>query len=169
MNELFTKTLRFNLIEKLIPSINRSIQFFIDKLEQPFSIKFDQEFKAHIMVDSFDKEIRYSNLSTGQKKSLDLAIIFGILQNVIAGVNFNVLVLDELFSNMDANARNTMLSLLNETLSEDKTIFVINHAEMADDFFKHKIRVTLNNKRILPDVRNAEPVIVKASHYEQIF
>lgn len=169
MNELFTKTLRFNLIDKLIPSINRSIQFFIDKLEQPFTIKFDQEFKAHIMVDSFDKEIRYANLSTGQRKSLDLAIIFGILQNVIAGVNFNVLVLDELFSNMDANARNTMLTLLNESLTEDKTIFIINHAEMSDDYFTHKIRVSISNKKIQPDVKGAQPTIVKASSYEQIF
>ena len=169
MNELLTKTLRFNLIDKLIPSINKSIQYFNDKLEQPFSVKFDQEFKPHIMVDYFNKEIRYNSLSTGQKKSLDLAIIFGMLQNVISGVNFNVLVLDELFSNMDANARNTMLSLLNESLSEEKTIFVINHAEMNDDFFKHKIRVSINNKKVLPDIKGAEPIIVKASKYEQVF
>ena len=169
MNELLTKTLRFNLIDKLIPSINKSIQYFNDKLEQPFSVKFDQEFKPHIMVDYFNKEIRYNSLSTGQKKSLDLAIIFGMLLNVISGVNFNVLVLDELFSNMDANARNTMLSLLNESLSEEKTIFVINHAEMNDDFFKHKIRVSINNKKVLPDIKGAEPIIVKASKYEQVF
>ena len=33
-NELFTKTLRYNLLETLIPHINNSIQFFINKMDQ---------------------------------------------------------------------------------------------------------------------------------------
>lgn len=168
MSELFTKTLRYNLLETLIPHINNSIQFFINKLDQSYKVEYDQEFKAHIYVDSYEKEISYNNLSTGQKKTLDLAIIFGILQNIIASVDFNVFVLDELFSNMDSDTRNTMLSLLNETLAKDnKTVFVINHAEMNDDYFAHKIRVSLENKKA-KNQKNKE-FVVKASKYEQIF
>ena len=170
MNELFTKTLRYNLLETLIPHINKSIQFFINKLDQSYKIEFDQEFKAHIFVDSFDKEIAYNNLSTGQRKSLDLAIIFGILQNVIASVNFNIIMMDELMSNMDANTRNTILSLLNETFINNneqyKSIFVVNHAEMQDDYFTHKIQVKLENKKIISASKKAgEDIIVKASNY----
>lgn len=170
MNELFTKTLRYNLLETLIPHINKSIQFFINKLDQNYKVQYDQEFKAHIFVDGWDKEIAYNNLSTGQRKSLDLAIIFGILQNVIASVNFNLFVLDELFSNMDSDARNIMLSLLNENMAADKSIFVINHAEMQDDYFKHKIRVHLENKKIKSAAKKSkEEVIIRASKYELIF
>ena len=170
MNELFTKTLRYNLLETLIPHINKSIQFFINKLDQSYKIEFDQEFKAHIFVDSFDKEIAYNNLSTGQRKSLDLAIIFGILQNVIASVNFNIIMMDELMSNMDSNTRNTILSLLNETFINNneqyKSIFVVNHAEMQDDYFTHKIQVKLENKKIISASKKAgEDIIVKASNY----
>ena len=170
MNELFTKTLRYNLLETLIPHINKSIQFFINKLDQSYKIEFDQEFKAHIFVDSFDKEIAYNNLSTGQRKSLDLAIIFGILQNVIASVNFNIIMMDELMSNMDANTRNTILSLLNETFINNneqyKSIFVVNHAEMQDDYFTHKIQVKLENKKIISASKKAgEDIIVKSSNY----
>ena len=167
MNELFTKTLRYNLLDTLIPHINKSIQYFINKLDQSFSVKYDQEFKAHIFVESFDKEIAYSNLSTGQKKSLDLAIIFGILQNVIASVDFNVFVLDELFSNMDADTRNIMLGLLEESMGKDKTIFVINHAEMNDDYFAHKVRVGLIQKKV--QTKKSGVIAVKASKYEQVF
>lgn len=168
MSELFTKTLRYNLLETLIPHINNSIQFFINKLDQSYKVEYDQEFKAHIYVDSYEKEISYNNLSTGQKKTLDLAIIFGILQNIIASVDFNVFVLDELFSNMDSDTRNTMLSLLNETLAKDnKTVFVINHAEMNDDYFAHKIRVSLENKKA--QNHKHKGFVVKASKYEQIF
>lgn len=169
MNELFTKTLRYNLLETLIPHINKSIQFFINKMDQSYKIQYDQEFKPHIFVDGWDKEIAYNNLSTGQRKSLDLAIIFGILQNVITSIDFNVFVLDELFSNMDSDARNIMLNLLKETMSEDKTIFVMNHAEMADDFFKFKIRVKLESKKMVTqNKRNREDVVVKASKYELV-
>ena len=170
MNDLFSKTLRYNLLESLIPHVNKSIQFFIDKLDQPFRVEYDEEFKPHIFTDIFDKEISYSNLSTGQKKSLDLAIIFGILHNIIANVDCNILFLDELFSNMDSNSRNTMLELLKEQLSKDKSIFIINHAEMSDDYFDHKIRVHIENKKIISEsIRKGEDVIIKASRYEQIF
>ena len=169
MNELFTKTLRYNLLETLIPHINKSIQFFINKMDQSYKVQYDQEFKPHIFVDGWDKEIAYNNLSTGQRKSLDLAIIFGILQNVITSIDFNVFVLDELFSNMDSDARNIMLNLLKETMSEGKTIFVMNHAEMADDFFKFKIRVKLESKKMVTqNKRNREDVVVKASKYELV-
>ena len=167
MNELFTKTLRYNLLDTLIPHINNSIRYYINKLDQPYKVEYDQEFKPHIYIDTFEKEISYSNLSTGQKKTLDLAIIFGILQNIIANVNFNIILLDELFSNLDADSRNTMISLIKETLSEDKSVFIINHAEMGDDLFKHKIRVSLTNKKI--STKKLGDVVVKSSHYEQIF
>ena len=170
MIELFTKTLRYNLIESLIPHINKSIQYFINKLNQPFTVKYDQEFKAHIFVDSWDREINYNNLSTGQKKTLDLAIIFGVLQNIISTIDMNIIFLDELFSNMDADTRNIMLNLLNETMVKDKSIFVVNHAEMADDFFTHKIRVSLQNKKIkyINKNKEEEEIIIKCSKYEQI-
>jgi chromosome segregation ATPase len=168
MNDLFSKTLRYKLLSSLIPQINNSIQYFINKLELDYTVSFDQEFKSHITIEGNEKQIHYTDLSTGQKKSIDVAIIFGIIQNIIANVNFNIFFLDELFSNMDTDARNNMLMLLKESvLSEDRTIFVINHSEMADDFFNHKIRVKLERKKI-PGKKD-EDYIVKASKYENIF
>ena len=169
MSELFSKTLRYNLLDTLIPHINKSINFFMNRLEQNYTIKYDQEFKAHIYVDNFAKEISYNNLSTGQRKSLDIAIIFGILNNIISNVDFNILFLDELFSNMDSNTRNIMLNLLNETISKKKSVFVVNHAEMADDYFDHKIRVAIQNKKIVSDMKGHNDVIIRASKYEYIF
>lgn len=166
LNELFTKTLRYKLLDTLVPHINSSIQQYLNKLNMNYRIQFDQEFKSHIYVDGYDKDISYKDLSTGQRKTLDIAIIFGILQNVIANVNCNVFFLDELFSNMDADARSTMLEVLHTSLAKDRCIFVINHAEMPDDFFEHKMRVALHNKRI--DVKKTEH-IVKASKYEKVF
>lgn len=172
MEELLTKTLRYRLLDTLIPHINKSIAYFINRLDQPYRIEFDQEFKTHIFTDSFDREIAYNNLSTGQKKTVDIAIVFGILQNVISNVDMNVLVMDELMSNMDTEARNVMLSVLKDSLSEGKSIFIVNHAEMNDDYFDHKIRVSLHNHKIRVQLKKRdEPkdLVVRASHYEKIF
>ncbi len=170
MSELFTKTLRHKLLNILIPHINTSIQYYINKLEQPYRVEFDREFKCHIYLEAYGKEINYANLSTGQKKNVDLAIVFGILQNMISNVDMNVIVLDELFSNMDSDTRNIMLSVLKESLATDKSIFIINHAEMGDDYFNHKIRVTLRNKNISSVKKRAvNNYTVLASKYEKIF
>ena len=166
IGDLFAKTLRYNLLDTLIPNINSSIQYYMNKLDQNYSVEFDKEFKPHIYIDGYQKEISYNSLSTGQRKTLDMAVIFGVLQNIIANVNFNVFFLDELFSNLDSDSRNTMLDLLNSTLAKDRSIFVINHAEMNDDYFKHKIRVKLSNKKI--KVKKDE-VVVRASIYDKVF
>ena len=68
---------------------------------------------------------------------------------------------------MDADSRNTMLSLIKENFEEDKSVFIMNHAEMNDDFFKHKIRVSLAPKKIT--VKKLGDIVVNASKYEQIF
>lgn len=166
MNELFSKTLRYTLLDTLIPHINKSIKYYLDKLNQLYVVEYDQEFKPHIYFDNNEKEISYSDLSTGQKKTLDIGIIFGVIANVIANVDFNVFFLDELMSNLDNDTRNTMLDLLQNTLKENRTIIVINHSEMPDDYFDHKIKVKLISKKVL---EKKETVVVYASKYEREF
>lgn len=171
MAELFSKTFRYNLLNTIIPHLNQSIAYFMEKMDQDFRVEFDQEFKAHLYSEYYEEEISYNNLSTGQKKTLDLSIIFGILQNIIANVDFNVILLDELFSNMDSDTRNLMLSILKESTGADKSVFIINHAEMGDDMFAHKIHVSRKAVKAHIEGKRKESVEVrvKASYYEQIF
>ena len=166
MNELFSKTLRYSLLDTLIPHINKSIKYYMNQLNQLYVVEFDQEFKPHIYFDGGIKEIKYTDLSTGQKKTLDIGIIFGVIANVISNVDFNIFFLDELMSNMDSDSRNIMLGLLKENLREGRSIFVVNHAEMADDYFDHKIRVRLETRKI---IEKKEPVVIYSSKYEKIF
>ena len=173
LSELFTKSLRYKLLDGMIPHINNSISLFLNKLEQNYQVKFDQEFKCHIFIDNNEKEISYKDLSTGQKKTLDLCIIFGILQNVIANCNFNILFLDELFSNMDSDMRDLMLETIKNSIAKDKSVWIINHSDLKDTVFDHKIRVSLTNKKI--EKENIKKslcggsIIVHASKYEKIF
>ena len=69
---------------------------------------------------------------------------------------------------------NKDIPLLKETL-KGKTIFVVNHAEMMDDFFDHKYRVYLVNKKIISSPKynkssnKDKEVIVKNSKFELVF
>ena len=75
---------------------------------------------------------------------------------------------------MDSDSRNTLLGILKDTL-KDKTVFVVNHAEMMDDFFDHKYRVYLVNKKIISSPKynkssnKDKEVIVKNSKFELVF
>ena len=129
-----------------------------------YTVKFDEEFKSHILGDILENiEISYSSLSTGQKKSLDLAIIFGILKTLLININFNIIFLDELFSNIDSNNRDIMLSILNESFDDEKSVFIINHAEMSDEYFSHKIRVSLLDKEIFEALKTNEITEINTS------
>lgn len=171
LSELFTKSLRYKLLDNMIPHINNCISIFLNKLEQNYTVKFDQEFKCHIFIDNNEKEISYKDLSTGQKKTLDICIIFGILQNVIANCNFNLLFLDELFTNLDQQICDLMLEILKNM--KNKTIFVINHSNLKDDFFTHKIQVSLENKKINKENIKKSlcggQIIVHSSKYTTIY
>lgn len=170
LTTLLSKTLRYKLIDNIIPSINGTIQSYIDAIGLQFSVSYDSEFKAHIYSNSYDKEIPYSSLSTGQKKSVDMSIIFGILHFVINSVDFNIMIMDELFSNMDNDTRNVMLELLSGSISENRSIFVVNHADMPDDYFNHKLNVKLQSSNITLSKRSKEyKVPVCRSEYTLVF
>ena len=55
---------------------------------------------------------------------------------------------------------------IKDNFKENKTIFIVNHAEMSDDYFDHKIRVRLENKKIM---EKKEQIVVYSSNYEKIF
>ena len=171
LSELFTKSLRYKLLDSMIPHINNSISKYLNKLEQNYLVKFDQEFKCHIFIDNNEKEISYKDLSSGQKKTLDICIIFGILQNVIANVEFNILFLDELFTNLDSQICDMLLETIRSI--KEKSIFIINHSNLKDDFFKHKIQVSLENKKInkenIKKCLSGGQVIVHSSKYNMIY
>lgn len=166
MTELLTKTFRYNLLGQIVPQINDAIGAYITHTGLPFHIEFNEEFKPKIYSYYYKKDIPYSSLSTGQKKSVDMSVIFGILNCVISQTGFNVIILDELFSNMDADIRQTMLEILRANAKDGHSIFVINHADMDDSYFDHKMQVTQKRSNI--KVKGVE-IPVNKSIYNIVF
>lgn len=143
---ILTSQVRSSILQSFIPSLNRNILKYTQRLHLPYIIEFDSNFKCNIGLCGLANEVPVSSLSTGQLKTVDMVIILGVLGTVIGSNGINILFLDELFSNLDTNLRNEMCSLLRETISPNTTIFIISHTELEDRYFDGNIHMRLELK-----------------------
>lgn len=166
LTETISSTLRYKLLGQIVPYINTSIQNYLSNMGAPFYMAYDESFKPHLYSYFFNKEIQYASLSTGQKKTVDMAAIFGVLDTVMSMYDFNVIVLDELFSNMDANMRNSIIQIMRHTIAKDRSVFIVSHSDIDDSYFDHKLRAELHG-----DTANNRKgsVCIMKSVYNKIF
>lgn len=137
---------RSKILESFIPTLNKNILKYTQRLQQPYLIQFDPNFKCNISICGFDKEIQMSSLSTGQLKTVDMIIILGVLGTIIGSNGINIMFLDELFSNLDAKLRNEMCMVLKECIDSDTTMFIISHTDLEDKYFDGDIHMKLELK-----------------------
>lgn len=138
--------IRSKILQSFIPTLNKNILKYVQRLHLPYIVEFDNNFKCSISLCGMDKDIPVSSLSTGQLKTVDMVIILGVLGTVIGSNGINILFLDELFSNLDAGLRNEMCCVLRESLKPDSTIFIISHTDLEDKYFDGNIYMKLEVK-----------------------
>lgn len=140
---ILSTQVRGKILQSFIPSLNKNILKYVQRLHLPYIVEFNNEFKCCIHLCGFDQEIPISSLSTGQLKTVDMVIILGVLGTIIGSNGINVLFLDELFSNLDAGLRNEMCKVLRETVTPGSTIFIISHTDLEDRYFDGNIHMKL--------------------------
>jgi len=142
--DILSTSIRQKILSSFIPLLNSSIQEYTRQLNLPYIIEFDNQFKCSIKIFGLDRVINITSLSTGQLKTIDMCIILGVLKVIFSGVNFNIMFLDELFSNMDAELRSMVCNVLKSELKENQTIFIISHQEISDANFDGSINAKLS-------------------------
>lgn len=143
---ILTNDVRSKIINTFIPTLNNNIQQYAQRLQLPYTIKFDQNFKCQISLPTVkDADIPVSALSTGQLKTVDMIIILGVLGTILNNNGLNIVFLDELFSNLDHDLRKTMCELLKEHMNPDSTMFIISHTNIDDQLFDGTIQLKLDN------------------------
>lgn len=140
LSEFLSVKMRQHILKSIIPDMNLYISNYMSLLQQPYNVKFDTDFKCSICVSS-SQEISVSNLSTGQQKIVDMVIILAILKILLSKVNFSVILLDELFANLDEDLRDGMCSILKENIKDNQTMFVISHAPLNPQYMDGYIKV----------------------------
>ena len=142
--ENLSNNIRQQILSGFVPSLNSCIQEYISQFNMHYTVEFDNQFKCTIKMFGIDNVISTSSLSTGQLKTVDMCIILGVLKVIFSKINFNILFLDELFSNFDSALHNVACGILKNELKENQTIFIISHQEISDSLFDGSIKAKLN-------------------------
>lgn len=114
------------VINYIIAPINKSMNDMCAIMGLSYIPQLDDTFHCTINRDNIDNT-PVSSLSTGQRKTIDIIMILSIMLNISSGYNYNLIWLDELFSNFDADSRHRMISMIKSILDKDKTCVIISH------------------------------------------
>jgi DNA repair exonuclease SbcCD ATPase subunit len=144
LQDFFANDMRQKILASFIPELNNAVQQYMSMLGLSYIVEFDEQFNCNIRLININRAVSISSLSTGQLKTVDMCIILGVLKVIFSKINFNIMFLDELFSNLDSNLRNDVCSILKNELRENSTVFIISHQEIDNEDFDGKIKVSLD-------------------------
>lgn len=121
------------VVNQYLPTINHLVNKYLADMDFFLSFELDSQFNETIKARDRD-DFTYQNLSQGERRRLDLAILFtwrriAILRNSCAT---NLLVVDEVLdSSLDEEGINMAMNLFRSF--KDSNIFVISHRETIQD------------------------------------
>lgn len=131
-----------SVIQKMKSIINRdfrgyllsSIINFIDSKVKVYSKEVFNNTKLDFKLDGNNISITYDgkdydNLSGGERQKIDLIIQFALRDMLCNYLNFssNILVVDELFDNLDSLGCEKILNLISSKLTDVESIYIITH------------------------------------------
>ena len=133
------KGLKKSVMEHIVKPMNVQVNAILAQLELPFKVEFDGQFDAKLKQLSY--EISTEELSTGQLKMLDFAVLLAIIKMLkIKFPTLNILFLDEIFSSLDPNNISRIIHILRRIATEFMmNIMVINHAPLPTELFDYTI------------------------------
>lgn len=144
------------IVNKILSILNSKLNFYLKTLDAPCTCKFDETFEETI-YNTQGKECSYFNFSGGERKRIDIAILF-MFQDILrmqTGVFFNLSMYDELFdSALDEKGVNKIMEMLKERCEKHgESIYIVSHNKAATNTsFNSIIQLEKNNgtTRIVP-------------------
>ena len=133
--------IKSRIIKQYIPIINQLINKYLSMMEFMVSFELNETFNE-IIKSRFRDVFSYNSFSEGEKKKIDLALLFTFreISRLRNSVSTNLLVFDEVLdSSLDTDALDYFLDIIHK-LSYN-TIYVISHRENVSEKFDNHIRV----------------------------
>ena len=134
--------IKSKIIKQYVPVINKLVNKYLAAMDFFVNFNIDEEFKETIKSRHRD-DFSYENFSEGEKKRIDLALLFTwrSVAKLKNSVNTNLLIFDEVFDgSLDINGTEEFMKLI-YMMNDDANIFVITHkTDQMVDKFKHTIR-----------------------------
>jgi DNA repair exonuclease SbcCD ATPase subunit len=132
------------ILESYLPTLNKEIAFTLNELHFPYNLTFNSDFEPDLY--HLGLEISVDTLSTGEKKSVDLAVLVSIIRMLKRKYpQLNIFMLDEVLSSLDNDKIYDILGLLKNVSRElNMNIFVIHQAALPIEYFDYKVEIEKN-------------------------
>jgi len=136
------------IIEQALSNLESYTNEYLNKtglkvtLSAQKELKSKAEMREEITVKINDKGVDkfYENLSAGEQRRINIALLFAILD--ISNNKFNIMILDELFdSSLDGVGSEMVMSILKKKIETLDSIIVISHKNELQDKFENVITV----------------------------
>lgn len=137
--------IKSQIIKQYIPVLNKFINHYINIMDFYVKFELDENFNETIKARHRD-ELSYYNLSEGQKRRIDIAILFSFrkLAELKNTCNTNLLLLDEVFdSSIDVEGTEHLINILKDF--GNYNVIVISHKENLEDRFSRILKFSLKN------------------------
>ena len=123
------------------------------KLKELSSLLFENEtivIEGDNKLDIYLNEKTYEQLSGGERKKVDIAIIIAqrFLAQLMNSISSNILILDEIFDGCDEISFNIILDLICNEMQDVETTFIISHRDIKEIAMDHMITVTKDKNQI---------------------
>lgn len=123
---ILSRDFRGYLLQNVVNYINEQFKTYSKLLFNEANVEFAlNSNNIDIMFSGKD----YDSLSGGEKQKIDLIIQFSIRDMLCKFLNFssNILVLDEMFDNLDDKSSENVLNLIINKLNDISSVFIITH------------------------------------------
>jgi energy-coupling factor transporter ATP-binding protein EcfA2 len=125
------ENIKAHIIKRYLPAVNILLKSYLQRFGSDIIFEFDEEFDM-VVKSRFKEKFSFGNFSEGQKRRIDLAIMFTFImfcKTKHRTANTNLLMLDEVGIGMDAASENMMYEILKELVrTEGKSILTISHS-----------------------------------------
>jgi len=122
------------IVKKMLKMMNGRLNFYLKKLDANCTCEFNEYFDE-IITNNRGHECSYFNFSGGERKRIDLAMLFTFndIRRKQSNVSINMSLYDELLDTaLDAKGIELTLEILNDrVLNNDEAIYVISHKSEA--------------------------------------
>jgi len=122
------------IVVKLLKILNGKLAYYLNRLDAPCKFKFNEYFNERIINDK-GKECSYNNFSSGEKKRIDLAILFTFMDIIRLQGNtaLNIAFYDEILdTSLDDKGIEAFLEIVNERVEKyNEACYIISHKSAA--------------------------------------
>lgn len=130
------------IIEKYLKIINTQVNKYLNLLDLYVNFNLDSEFNEQISTPTFEN-FSYGNFSEGQKRRVDLALLFTwrYISAIKNSANTNLLICDEILDgSLDEMGHFAFLKIIKEEM-KNSNVFVISHRDGIEHRFDKVITI----------------------------